>query len=64
MWAEEIERAAATLDAIRTCVAPSPRRERWIARTEAAVLVMVRFYARHGEASPYIGPARRAGEGG
>lgn len=44
-WKEEIGRAADTLDAIRRCVAPSPRRDKWLRETEAALTLMVRHYA-------------------
>lgn len=45
-WLREIRRAEATLDAIEAFVAPSPRREAWIAGTERALALLIRHYGR------------------
>lgn len=45
-WLREIARAEATLLAIEAFVAPSPRREAWIASTERALALMIGAYAR------------------
>ena len=45
-WAKEIARAQAMCDLIAACVAPSPRREAWLFRTEAAVFLMRLHYRR------------------
>lgn len=39
-WADELQRSAATLVAIRACVAPSPRQAAWVASTERALQLM------------------------
>lgn len=45
-WRQEIERAELTLRLIRRCVAPSPRKAAWVARTEAALALLKRRYGK------------------
>lgn len=45
-WRQEIERAELTLRLIRRCVAPSPRKAAWVARTVAAIALLKRRYGK------------------
>jgi hypothetical protein len=45
-WLAEIAAAERTLELIRACVAPSPRRAAWVWRTEVAIRLLKRHYAR------------------